>query len=299
MIVSSGTQSRMSMKEERINSPDIKLHYTPRQSMGGAPRPQTAAPSSRQNPSRNRNSNNEMDDLSEEGIAKRNSSDAASTASKISVHISTGEEDVVEEGSPRAEAVDPEATPRSQDVTVGSTRGGGESMADVPTPRTQDLIDLTPREEAQDFHADREGNTGQREPNMSSENGTSNGQFEDMLSKVETVQGASDIPGSGMIQEDGEYGPECVVTDEGVVDLHGQMAQVNLNDATDGVVEDDIPEENVEGDVTEQIDDGTDVIAIEKLHSQESGIVPQEEEPGDLNNNTDQVRSVSFAEPDR
>ena len=190
------------MKEERINSPDIKLHYTPRQAMGGLPRPQTAAPSSRQNPSRNRNSNNEMDDLSEEGIAKRNGSDAvstvASTASKISVHISTGEEDVVEEGSPRAGAVDPEATPRSQDVTVGSTRGGGESMADVPTPRTQDLIDLTPREEAQDSHADREGNTGQREPNMSSENGTSHGQFEDMLSKVETVQGTSDIPSNGM-----------------------------------------------------------------------------------------------------
>ncbi|XP_030838085.1 uncharacterized protein LOC100888989 [Strongylocentrotus purpuratus] len=298
-----GTQSRMSMKEERINSPDIKLHYTPRQALGGVPRPQTAASSSRQNPSRNRNSNNEMDGLSEEGIAKRNGSDAvstvASTASKISVHISTGEEDVVEEGSPRVGAVDPEATPRSQDVTVGSTRGGGESLADVPTPRTQDLIDLTPREEAQDCHTDREGNTGQHEPNVSIENGTSNGQFEDMLGKVETVQGASDIPSSGMIQEDGEYDPECQVTDEEVVDLHGQMAQVNLNDTTDGVAEDNMPGENVDGDVTEQIDDGTDVIAVEKLHCQESGVVPQEEEPGELNNNKDQVHTVSFAEPDR
>ena len=83
------------------------------------------------------------------------------------------------------------------------------------------------------------------------------------------------------------------------MDLHGQMAQVNLDDATDGVAEDNMPGENVEGDVTEQIDDVTDVISVEKLHSQDSGIVPQEEEPGDLNNNTDQVRSVSFAEPDR
>ncbi|XP_063967131.1 uncharacterized protein LOC129279189 [Lytechinus pictus] len=287
-----GTQSHMNVKDDRSQSPDSKMHYTPRQATGGGLRPKTAVHSSRRNPIRNRNNSNKMDDLSEDDLAKQKDSDVASTASKISVHISTGEDDAVEEGSPRAGAIDPEATPRSQDVTVGSTRDGGES--DQPTPRINDLTESMPVEGVDDSHAT---NSAQPELSKLFDKEKCDGQIEEIANENESVQVTSDIPSSDVINEEGSD-PKKPITDEEVMDLNEQIEQVNLVDESVDAAEDINAEDNIEG-VNEQTGDGTDVIAAEELHIKESDDVTQEKGSEDVNNNIDHIRTVSFAEPDR
>ena len=261
-------------KDDRTNSPRSKVHYTPGNKT--VTRPKTSIPSRRRSSVKNRNNNNskKSDVAAEELMPGETEKDALSSASRLSVHISTGEAEG--EGETPREGGDVEQTPRSQDVMVGTPREGKEEE----TPRSQDFVQGDPvdgrleageTETAPSAVAEQENGAGE-ERGKTNEMGVCEGREEggdvpkDEQDPDPSHAGDDSANGGGVENELGGEGEENLLVEEiGELDLKGGTQQASQNQ--------DVVEVNAEAEMVKA--------SSQKDVSAESGDVERTDTIGD------------------